>query len=483
MASIESNVTMTNCTIDSNAANTSQGGGGVYFDSGKLYVLGCRFTSNFGGTGAALVTANAAVSVTNCVFQSNAAARGGGIAVLLCSGTVTNCTFNGNIGAFQGGAMYSNTSTVSVTNSILWADSSPIGPELDGTATVTYSCVQGGLSGTGNISTDPHFVSASDLRLQTASPCIDVGTSVGAPAVDISGTARPKGAGFDLGAYEFSTSPVLISGPTAAPNPSTIGQTVSFSAAATDADGDAVSYNWDFGDGSSATGATPTHAFTTAGAFMVKVVAINAGDPVSATATNSGAVTVTVTINSRSGIPGDSDGDGVIDEIEIAMGSNAFDADSLPAGMSKMTGLQNLSVSKLNVKLDFTRHGNDSIGLSGLILIPDGFKVSGQMFVVDIGGVVKSFTLDAKGSATSGGSSIKVPVKSGKAGTPLQISKYSAKFSKGTFADTLASAGLVNATTTAKLNVLVTVIFNGQVWQKSVPQSYVAKKDKGGVTK
>ena len=41
-----------------------------------------------------------------------------------------------------------------------------------------------------------------DLQLQLSSPCIDAGTSDGAPATDILGVERPQGSGVDMGAYE-----------------------------------------------------------------------------------------------------------------------------------------------------------------------------------------------------------------------------------------------------------------------------------------
>ncbi|MFH1377881.1 MAG: choice-of-anchor Q domain-containing protein [Planctomycetota bacterium] len=41
-----------------------------------------------------------------------------------------------------------------------------------------------------------------DLQLQPSSPCIDAGTSTGAPATDILGVERPQGLGVDMGAYE-----------------------------------------------------------------------------------------------------------------------------------------------------------------------------------------------------------------------------------------------------------------------------------------
>jgi len=55
-----------------------------------------------------------------------------------------------------------------------------------------------------NISAEPKFVSyPTDVHLSSTSPCIDRGTSEGAPATDSDGNRRPSGAGFDIGAYEF----------------------------------------------------------------------------------------------------------------------------------------------------------------------------------------------------------------------------------------------------------------------------------------
>jgi hypothetical protein len=83
------------------------------------------------------------------------------------------------------------------------------------TCTVTYSCVSGGHTGAGNIDADPLFVDLSngDVRLLAGSPCIDTGTASGAPADDISGVTRPRGAGFDMGAHEFvNAAPVIDQG-------------------------------------------------------------------------------------------------------------------------------------------------------------------------------------------------------------------------------------------------------------------------------
>jgi len=60
-------------------------------------------------------------------------------------------------------------------------------------------------TGEGNISDDPLFVDAlnANYHLQTTSPCIDSGTAIEAPSTDFEGVARPQGAGFDMGAYEY----------------------------------------------------------------------------------------------------------------------------------------------------------------------------------------------------------------------------------------------------------------------------------------
>ncbi|HEY3325066.1 MAG TPA: hypothetical protein VGP72_31725, partial [Planctomycetota bacterium] len=96
---------------------------------------------------------------------------------------------------------------------------------------------------------------------------------------------------------------------------------------------------------------------------------------------------------------------------------------------------------------------------------------------------VKSFTLDPKGKSPKGNDSLAIGVKSGKTGTPLQIAKFAVKLSKGSYAAALADEGLINATTSAQISVPITLVFNGEVLQKSVTQSYKAVKDKAGATK
>lgn len=67
-------------------------------------------------------------------------------------------------------------------------------------------------AGTGNISADPLFVDSTNdnFHLQNGSPCIDTGTATDAPNYDFEGTSRPQGAGYDIGAFEYSNTNSVV---------------------------------------------------------------------------------------------------------------------------------------------------------------------------------------------------------------------------------------------------------------------------------
>ena len=58
------------------------------------------------------------------------------------------------------------------------------------------------------ISSNPLFINyqpdgSGNYRLQSTSPAIDKGTSIGAPTTDYDGALRPNGSGYDIGAFEY----------------------------------------------------------------------------------------------------------------------------------------------------------------------------------------------------------------------------------------------------------------------------------------
>jgi hypothetical protein len=128
----------------------------------------------------------------------------GGVGVRTSEISFMNCTIADNSGdtSGSGGIGSSDGSPVTVANSILWGNSPSQVNTKSAVPSITYSDVQGGHAGTGNINADPMFLAAGDYHIFLASPCVDVATPTGAPADDIDGDPRPQGAGYDMGADE-----------------------------------------------------------------------------------------------------------------------------------------------------------------------------------------------------------------------------------------------------------------------------------------
>ena len=112
---------------------------------------------------------------------------------------IINCTIANNDGYGAGYTSPAMTKAPKFKNCIIFGNS--LGGAF-GYFSITYSLVEGGYTGTGNIDDDPFFVGESDYHLTPISPCRDRGTSSGAPPTDIAGVSRPKGFGYDMGAYE-----------------------------------------------------------------------------------------------------------------------------------------------------------------------------------------------------------------------------------------------------------------------------------------
>lgn len=66
-----------------------------------------------------------------------------------------------------------------------------------------------------NLTTDPKFVSSSsnDFRLQSTSSAIDKGMTLTAVPSDFNGVPRPQGASYDIGAYEYQSTPLTLPAP------------------------------------------------------------------------------------------------------------------------------------------------------------------------------------------------------------------------------------------------------------------------------
>ena len=206
----------------------------AFIDGGALFnsecspqITACTFDSNRSENGGAIANWDSDPVVTNCTFFSNnAASYGGALLNDRSSGIIVNSTFTLNRAAVGGGMFNAECSPI-VANSILWRNGGEIRSE-GGTITVSCSIVEGGFTGEGNIDEDPRLGALldnggfTDTCLPDAeSPAIDSGLRVGSrvsgnviiPAIDQRGMTRPKGAGVDMGACEYSDEPA----PTPAP--------------------------------------------------------------------------------------------------------------------------------------------------------------------------------------------------------------------------------------------------------------------------
>jgi hypothetical protein len=183
--------TFYNCTLTGNAA--TDGGGALH---GTFY--NCSFTVNSAANGGGGVSGG---TLYNCSLTVNSAASGGGVS----GGTLYNCTLRGNSGSENSGGCLDGT----LYNCIVYFNTAPIWPNYFA-STFNYSCTTPQpSSGTGNITNTPAFADqlAGNLRLQTNSPCINVGNNTYVQgSADLDGRARIAGGTVDMGAYESETS-------------------------------------------------------------------------------------------------------------------------------------------------------------------------------------------------------------------------------------------------------------------------------------
>ncbi|MBZ0150595.1 MAG: right-handed parallel beta-helix repeat-containing protein [Planctomycetes bacterium] len=243
---------LTDCRIRGNstcitAAGGSFHGGGIW-SSGDLALSGCSVTDNvtsangcagFVARGGGLFVSGGSVAIDNTVVSDNTAthntcgglAEGGGIYAgsAVTDLAMTNCLVSCNAttmlngGTIRGSGLTTEAATTTITNCTIARNSNEgvritagsttltncivfanTGPSLVGTATVNYSCIQGGfVGGTGNIPFNPQFVDSGcqpeDFALSQTSPCIDAGD----PVAMHNDACRPPGQGTarnDMGA-------------------------------------------------------------------------------------------------------------------------------------------------------------------------------------------------------------------------------------------------------------------------------------------
>ena len=188
---------LSDCTFSANSSTS--GGGGMFNSVSSPTLTNCSFSANSAGTaGGGMYNYHSSAPVLiNCTFSANSASQvGGGVFNNASSPALTNCTFSANSAGYSGGAMFNDDSSPALTNCILWGDTPDevlnTGPES--LPVVTYSDIEGGYDGVGNIDKDPRFVDpgSGDFHLETGSRCIDAGNNAAPylPPYDFEGDDR-----------------------------------------------------------------------------------------------------------------------------------------------------------------------------------------------------------------------------------------------------------------------------------------------------
>lgn len=198
---LQGNGRFAHCTIARNrveareripGGSSTARGGGIYGSGGSLALANCSLRANVaygsapGGMqgnagyayGGGIFAAEIDVSLNNSIISDNSVSgsHGTGGAGTYSDGDVlsaVNCTLtSNNTVAIQ----QTNGAEVTVRNSILFFNNSN-DSQVSGTLAVTYSDVQGGFAGAGNINGNPLLLSSDDLILVDGSPCIDRGST------------------------------------------------------------------------------------------------------------------------------------------------------------------------------------------------------------------------------------------------------------------------------------------------------------------
>ncbi|HUW82026.1 MAG TPA: pre-peptidase C-terminal domain-containing protein [Phycisphaerae bacterium] len=223
----EASPTLINCTFSGNEA--FRGGAMFNYNLSDAVLANCMFHANHAGRdGGALNNASRSNPVlANCIFSENRAESAGGVMHIWnnCTPALTNCTLSAN-SAPLGNALACNStgqqvpSTLEVTNCILWDGGNEVWNNDGSAIVITYSDVQAGWLGVGNIDCDPLFADPAngDYHLKSNfgrwdptanagagdwvsdavhSPCIDAGD----PSDSVGDEPEPNGSTVNMGSF------------------------------------------------------------------------------------------------------------------------------------------------------------------------------------------------------------------------------------------------------------------------------------------
>ncbi|MFU8844393.1 MAG: right-handed parallel beta-helix repeat-containing protein [Bacteroidales bacterium] len=193
-------------------SNSAQLGGGVYGSHSHLTFEKLFISDNSALEGGGIyLNSQASLDITFSVVSFNTATQnGGGLFNQNGNLTADRCTFAYNTAGNTGGGFYHDAETNqsnNLSNAVIWQNYPDAIHSLQAQPLVTYTNVEGGYPGKGNIDADPLFADPLNNNFQLTwadfpvvseltSPCIDKGNPLSEP--------DPDQTIADMGAYYFA---------------------------------------------------------------------------------------------------------------------------------------------------------------------------------------------------------------------------------------------------------------------------------------
>ena len=516
--------TITNTIISGNTTGSGSAGGGVYWVSGTLYISNSSFYNNqsLGVGGAAYLREGITyAAIRNCTIHDNyARIRGGGIDALTQNLTVSNSTVSGNRAATGGGIYVTGTfrsTNITLQSTIVSGNTDNAGQSDVSRRTLytsgTYFIINasnclieapasGAINGTNTaniIGQDPLLGPLQNnggmtltRELLPGSPALDTGSNPAGLATDQRGAVRTSGSGTDIGAVERDLSPptaVLSAAPgvDGVSNPTQYDFTITFSddfglVAATFDNADIlVTGPNGFSQMAQLVSVTPagngsprtvtyrifppggTWDLADTGVYSIAVLATQVSDTggnfIAASVLGTFSVDTSIVPQSER----DTDGDGFSDGVEAVLGSDLRDPESRPFNLPVARAGGTLSVKRIRIEL--VGGSSDELMLDARATVRPNFPLAGQIVILDIGGVIRAFRLDANGRATSGNDVIEVRLgRKRQARINLNL--------RGALRSQLADENLTNTGDRGRRIVRATLLLNSLYYSAIIGRAY-----------
>ena len=249
-------------------------------------------------------------------------------------------------------------------------------------------------------------------------------------ATDNGGLSTTSSA-INIAVNPLATPPAISSASSASPNPALPGETIVFSVAAGDADGDILAYAWDFGDGSTGVGASATHSYASTGNYTASVLVSD------------------------------------VSNYSVSSSINEVVAETL-------------TVTKAQGTVKFNVTGHDTCTLAGALPgIQAGFNPAGQSLSVNFGGAQIGFMLNKNGRAKNGQCSFTLKMPHGKKKFSGGALSFTATL-HGSFATAWESNGMDPNQSKTKITFQAIIALDGKTYTAPVTVKYTGKPRIGG---